>query len=174
MTIFRASKRIDNVCFTSPTNLTYSSGYSGIMTGREKRKWPDLYGRDISSFPSPPPRLHNLRAPPMTNIAGMHAPRVRASTVVGMRLLCLYFYWLCYSSMIKTFSDYAWGGLRLCPNYSVIAYICRRRIDVCFTLSGDVCMCARPSFSPRTKQWLISMCETTQPLLRRQKDRTHQ
>ena len=38
------------------TNLTYPSGYSGIMTGREKRKCPDLYGRDFFSFPSPPPR----------------------------------------------------------------------------------------------------------------------
>ena len=40
---------------------------------------------------------------------------------LGMWLLCLCFYWLCYSVKLQTLSDYAWGRLRLCSNYSIIS-----------------------------------------------------
>ena len=58
-------------------------------------------------------------------------------THIGMMLLCLKFYRLCYSAILKTLSNYGWGGVRLSPNYSILS-VYRQRIRLRFKLPGDV------------------------------------
>ena len=57
----------------------------------------------------------------------------------------------------QTLSDYAWGGVWLCPNYSILP-VYRRRISLCFTLPGDVSKCrGLLSFQERKNELLTGI-----------------
>ena len=106
--------------------------------------------------------------------------------VLRMRLLCLYFYQLCYSAMLKTFSNYAWGRLRLCPSHSILL-IYGQTIGLRFTvpamseqrtqernnesLTGKA-PCLSGNCFTASHALIPSHCYV-QPLISRQRDCTH-